>query len=75
MHNIAASVHQRLLNQRSRGEELQSVITRFAIERLLYRLSRSAYAGEFFLKGAMLLRAWGGGLPGRVRRRQSRYHL
>lgn len=39
--NLPASVHARLLNlARERGEDFQLVLTRFAIERLLYRLSR-----------------------------------
>ncbi len=34
------------------------VLSRYAAERLLHRLSRSRYAGRFILKGAMLLTAW-----------------
>lgn len=34
------------------------VFARYAAERLLYRLSRSAHAERFVLKGAMLLVAW-----------------
>lgn len=58
--NLPASVHQRLLNlSQQRGEEFNLLLTRFAIERLLYRLSRSAEAGHFILKGAMAFFAWG----------------
>lgn len=40
--NLAASVQARLLNvARQRGEDFQLVLTRYALERLLYRLSRS----------------------------------
>ena len=40
--NTSASVRQRLLNlSKERSEEFQSVLTRFALERLLYRLSQS----------------------------------
>ena len=53
--NVAASVRQRLLNRaRERGEDFQLVLTRYAVERFLYRLSRSPYAGQFVLKGATL---------------------
>jgi len=34
------------------------VLSRYAAERLLYRLSRSAYADEFILKGAQLFSLW-----------------
>ncbi len=58
--NLPASVHQRLLNlSQQRGEEFNLLLTRFAIERLLYRLSCSAEAGRFILKGAMAFFAWG----------------
>ncbi|MHB8623506.1 MAG: nucleotidyl transferase AbiEii/AbiGii toxin family protein [Sulfuricaulis sp.] len=33
-------------------------MTRYALERLLYRLTRSEYAGQFILKGAMLFAVW-----------------
>jgi hypothetical protein len=57
--NVAASVRQRLLNLAiQRGEEFQSILVRFANERLIYRLAVSPYAGDFVLKGAMLLYAW-----------------
>ena len=38
--NLAASIHARLLNRaKARGEEFNLVLTRYAIERFLYRLS------------------------------------
>ena len=53
--NVAASVRQKLLNlARQRGEEFQFVLTRYAIERVLYRLGRSPHSDRFVLKGAML---------------------
>ena len=53
--NIAASVRQKLLNPAtSTGEDLGLVLTRYALERLLYRLSQSKYRDQFILKGAML---------------------
>jgi hypothetical protein len=57
--NIAASVRQRLLNaSRARREDFQVTLTRYALERLLYRLSKSAHRDEFIIKGAMLFSAW-----------------
>lgn len=55
----AASVRARLLNlARARGEDFQLVLTRYGLERLLYRLSRSPHAERFVLKGAMLFLLW-----------------
>ena len=34
------------------------VLTRYAVERFLYRLSRSPYAAQFVLKGGLLLLVW-----------------
>jgi predicted nucleotidyltransferase component of viral defense system len=57
--NLSASVRDRLTNRaRERGEDVQLVMLRYAIERLLYRLSRSEYADHFVLKGAMLFSLW-----------------
>lgn len=59
--NVATSVHQRLLNIiRKTGDDANLVWTRYATERLLYRLSVSEYAMDFILKGAMLFMAWTG---------------
>ena len=59
--DVAASVRQQLLNiTRDTGDDPNLVWTRYATERLLYRLSVSKYAGEFILKGAMLFMAWTG---------------
>jgi Nucleotidyl transferase AbiEii toxin, Type IV TA system len=58
---MAASVRQRLLNiARDRQEDFQLVLSRFALERLLFRLSRSQHRDAFTLKGAMLFQFWGG---------------
>ena len=58
--NLAASVRQRLMNlARAQKEDFQLVLTRYALERLLYRLSLSEYRDVFVLKGAMLFRLWG----------------
>ncbi len=57
--NLAASVRQRLLNHaRKKGEDFQYVLTRYGLERLLYRLSRSPHADSFVLKGAVLFQLW-----------------
>lgn len=48
--NIAASVRQRLLNlSRAERRDFQEVLTRYALERLLYRLGRSAHHDQFIL--------------------------
>jgi predicted nucleotidyltransferase component of viral defense system len=52
-------VRSRLLNlARQTNQPFDILLTRFVLERLLYRLSRSPYADSFVLKGAMLLTAW-----------------
>ena len=57
--NVGASVRARLSRRASeRKENVQLALTRYAIERLLYRLSVSAYSGQFVLKGAMLFSLW-----------------
>jgi Nucleotidyl transferase AbiEii toxin, Type IV TA system len=57
--NVAASVHQRLLTlAKSQGLPFNDVLQRYALERWLYRLSRSSEAGRFVLKGALMLAAW-----------------
>jgi predicted nucleotidyltransferase component of viral defense system len=59
--NVAASARQRLLNlARERNEEFQFVLGRYAVERLLYRLSRSVHEKGFVLKGATLFALWTG---------------
>src|SRR5437899_1840551 len=59
--NKAASVRQRLQNlSRKTGEDFQLLLTRYAVERFLARLSRSAHASRFLLKGAMLFALWTG---------------
>jgi predicted nucleotidyltransferase component of viral defense system len=57
--NIAASVRQRLLNKaRHDKRPFNEMLQYFAIERFLFRLSRSSHAEKFILKGALMLRAW-----------------
>ena len=57
--NIAASVRARLLNKARAGKlDFNLVLTRYALERILYRLSISAQRGQFLLKGALLFDLW-----------------
>ena len=56
---LVASVRQRLLNlAKERSEPFDYVLGCYGIERFLYRLSVSALADQFVLKGAMLFRVW-----------------
>ena len=57
--NIIASVRQRLINlSKTRGEDPNLIFIRYAIERLLYRISCSRQSDKFILKGAMLFATW-----------------
>ncbi len=57
--NIAASVRQRLLDKaRTDKRTFSELLQYFAMDRFLYRLSKSVHAGKFILKGALMLRAW-----------------
>jgi predicted nucleotidyltransferase component of viral defense system len=57
--NLAASVQARLLNiAKAEGRDYGQVLTKFALERLLYRLSQSTHADSFLLKGALLFDLW-----------------
>jgi predicted nucleotidyltransferase component of viral defense system len=57
--NVGASVRQRLLNlAHARGQPMELLLTRYALERLLHRLSISPHRNRFVLKGAMLLATW-----------------
>jgi predicted nucleotidyltransferase component of viral defense system len=59
--NMGASVRARLLRlSTERGEDFQLLLTRYANERLLYRLARSRHADSFVLKGAALFALWTG---------------
>ena len=56
---LARSVQVRLVRHaKAIGSDPNLVLTRFAVERFLYRLSRSAHADRFVLKGALLMLAW-----------------
>jgi predicted nucleotidyltransferase component of viral defense system len=57
--DIAASVRARLLNlAKAEGSDFNQVLVRYTLERLLYRLSQSAHADRFLLKGALLFTLW-----------------
>jgi hypothetical protein len=58
--NIPASVRARLLNEaRASGDSYDQVLQYFAIERFLYRLSKTEWGERLIVKGAIMLRAWG----------------
>ncbi len=57
--NLAASFRARLLNiAKAEQTDFNAVLVRYALERFLYRLSQSAHADHFVLKGAMLFNLW-----------------
>ena len=57
--NMSASVRQRLLNRAKRDRRpFNELLQYYAMERFLYRLSQSAHAERFVLKGALMLRVW-----------------
>jgi predicted nucleotidyltransferase component of viral defense system len=59
MTNTAASIRARLLNvAKAQGVDFNQVLIRFALERMLYRLSQSAHSERFLLKGALLFTLW-----------------
>ncbi|MBK5915579.1 nucleotidyl transferase AbiEii/AbiGii toxin family protein [Rhodocyclus purpureus] len=57
--DLAASVRARLLKlAKGQGVDFNQVLVRFALERILYRLSQSAHSDRFLLKGALLFTLW-----------------
>jgi hypothetical protein len=57
--NVAASVRQRLLNlARERNEDFGLVLTKYGLERVLFRIAQSRYKNQFVLKGALLFELW-----------------
>lgn len=56
---LVASIHARLLNlAKARDEDFNMILTRYAIERFLYRLSIGPEREAFWLKGALLFDLW-----------------
>jgi hypothetical protein len=59
--NTASSVHQRLLdNAKESSRPFNELLQHFAIERFIYRLSKTPHAERFILKGALMFSAWSG---------------
>jgi len=57
--DIAASVRQRLLNRAKETDRpFNELLQYYAMERFLYRLSKSRYSDNFVLKGALMLTVW-----------------
>ncbi len=57
--NIGASVRARLRNiAADRNQPFELLLTRYVLERLLYRLVQTPHKDRFVLKGAMLMTAW-----------------
>ena len=57
--DTGASVRARLLNlAQQQGQAFDLLLTRYAIERLLHRLSISSHRDRFVLKGAILMTTW-----------------
>lgn len=53
--DAAASIRARLLNlAKSEKSDFNNVLVRFALERFLFRLSKSDFSNQFLLKGALL---------------------
>ena len=72
--NVGASVRARILERARAGQgDFQGLLTRYALERFLYRLSVSKHREHFVLKGAMLFVVWVADLsvsgPGRLDRK------
>lgn len=61
--DLTASLRQRLLNKaRESGRPFNEMLQYYAMERFLYRLSKSPYANNFVLKGALMFNVWRGPL-------------
>lgn len=57
--NLGASIRDRLLNKaRTEKLDFNLLLTRYAIERMLYRMSISKQRDQFLLKGALLFDLW-----------------
>ncbi len=66
--SVSQSVRDRLLSRTRRtGEDHQVVLTRFALERLLYRLGQLPEGDDFTLKGAFAFLVWEGKLGRQTR--------
>lgn len=57
--NVGASIRAKLLAlAQQKNQSFDVLLTRYVLERFLYRLSQSDFADRFVLKGAMLVSTW-----------------
>lgn len=57
--DISASIRVRLKNiAKAEKTDFNAVLTRYGLERLLYRIGQSEYANQYLLKGALLFNLW-----------------
>ena len=57
--NVGASIRARLLKlAKDNGSDYGLILTKYALERILYRLSISQWNDAFLLKGALLFDLW-----------------
>ncbi len=57
--NIPASIRQKLSNlAQQRNDDFGLILTKYGLERILFRLSKSKYRNIFVLKGALLFELW-----------------
>lgn len=57
--NVPASIRDRLLHKsRATKRPFLELLQYYSIERFLYRLSISSHSNKFFLKGALMFKAW-----------------
>lgn len=58
--DLQESILQKLKNiSVSKGIDYTNILTRYGVERFLYRLSISEYRNDYILKGATLFLIWG----------------
>jgi hypothetical protein len=61
--NLPASIRARLKNRADElGMDLNQVLQYYAMERFLYRLSKTSWAERLIVKGAAMLRVWDGAI-------------
>jgi hypothetical protein len=61
--SLAESIKQRLLNlAHEKADPFDLTLTRYGLERLLYRISQSQWECNFLLKGAIVLKSFMEGL-------------
>lgn len=61
--NVSKSIRDRLLSySKDQGENFNTVVTQYVLQRLLYRLSVSDFTDNFLLKGAWLFVVWNNAL-------------